>query len=290
MPTIMQDYYELTKPYIVKYCVVMTMCGVLLATYDVSFFSFFLILLGSACAMGSAGAFNQIYERKLDKLMQRTQSRPLPSGRLKTKNATIFASLLGIFGICILLEFANLLTAMLAFIGIFIYILIYTPLKTKTPLYLLFGPIPMALAPVLGIVAIQDRISLLSVLVFLITYTGKMTHLIARSICNGKQYEAAGFKLVSLVRSAYATRVQAVLWAVLLLLFSILPVFFKLAGNIYLIFTSLLGLWLLFISFQGILNIRNPVWPKKFFFASFRYFPMLTVIIIVDRVFNLSQH
>jgi len=89
------SYYELTKPYIVKYCVASTLCGVLFVSQSFNIFFLLIIILGVACIMSSAGAFNQIIGRKADKLMKkRTAHRPLPSGRLKTQHATLFAFVL----------------------------------------------------------------------------------------------------------------------------------------------------------------------------------------------------
>jgi len=166
---------------------------------------------------------------------------------------------------------------------VFIYICVYTPLKTRTPKYLLFGPVPFALAPVLGLTAIENKITLLSLFAFLIMYTGKMLHLMTRVTCFGPLYEPAGFKIVSLIRSRFIIAVQTFAWAVLLLVLSVLPVYFNLLGSFYFIGASVLGVWLVSLCVRNLLDIKNPIWPKKLFLASMKYFSILAVVIVIDK-------
>jgi len=288
MFTSVQDYIALTKPRITLFCVIMTICGVFLVTNHISFFPLLMILSGTALSVGSANAFNMVYEQDIDKLMARTSTRPLAAGRLKSHHATIFAFLLGLSSIIILTIFANIMTALIALSAIIFYTLIYTPLKIKTPLALVIGAVPGAIAPVLGTTAIQNEITPTALIIFAILFTWQMPHFIAISIYSKNDYQRAGFKVISVVRSAYMTRIQAILWTFSLLVVSILPFSLHLAGAIYLVCASLLGLWFFIISLQGIRDIRNNKWPKKFFHVSLMYLPLLALSVIIDRIFALG--
>ncbi len=278
-----QDYIALTKPRITFFCLIMTVCGAYLVSNQISPFILCMVLLGTACSVGAANTFNMIYEQEIDKLMARTCSRPLASGRLKSSQATIFAFLLGLSSIVILSTYVNFLTALIALSAIVFYSIVYTPLKVKTPLALVVGAVPGAIAPVLGVTAVQNEITLIGFFAFAILFAWQMPHFIAISIYSKNDYKRAGFKVISVVRSAKVTRIQAVLWTFVLLVVSILPVPLKLAGNIYLVCTSLIGLWFFIVSIQGLHDIKNTKWPRKFFLVSLMYLPLLALSVIIDR-------
>ena len=284
MFTYVQDYIALTKPRITFFCLIMTVCGAYLVTNQVPAFVLFMALLGTAFSVGSANAFNMIYEYDVDKLMARTCRRPLAAGRLQPFKAIIFAFLLGLASILILASFVNFMTALIALFAIVFYSIVYTPLKMVTPLALVIGAIPGAIAPVLGATAVQNQITLTAFLAFAILFAWQMPHFIAISIYSKNDYKRAGFKVVSVVRSAYATRVQAVLWTFVLLIVSILPVPLRLAGYVYLFCTSCIGLWFFIVSVQGLRNIQNTRWPRKFFFVSLAYLPLLALSVVIDRI------
>lgn len=283
-----QDYIALTKPRITFFCLIMTVCGAYLVTDHAAPFILAMVLLGTALSVGSANAFNMIYESDVDKLMARTCRRPLAAGRLKFVHATFFAFLLGLLSIVVLALFVNFLTALIALFAIVFYSIVYTPLKIKTPLALVIGAIPGAIAPVLGATAIQNQITLTAFLAFAILFAWQMPHFIAISIYSKNDYKRAGFKVVSVVRSAKATRIQAVLWTFVLLIISILPVSLHLAGNIYLVCTSLIGLWFFIVSVQGLRNISDTKWPRKFFFVSLMYLPLLAFSVVIDRIIAIG--
>jgi protoheme IX farnesyltransferase len=280
-----QDYIALTKPRITFFCLIMTVCGALLVKGNISLFVLSMVLIGTALSVGSANAFNMIYEQDIDKLMGRTCLRPLASGRLKSLSATVFALSLGIVSIFVLAYFVNFLTAAIALFAIISYTLIYTPLKIKTPLALVIGAIPGAIAPVLGFTAVTNKITLGAFAVFGILFAWQMPHFIAISIYSKLDYQRAGFKVISVVRSAKATRIQAFLWTFVLLIVSMLIIPLKLAGTIYFVCASVLGIWFLVVSAQGLRNINDPKWPKKFFAVSLVYLPLLVLSVIIDRVF-----
>lgn len=287
-----QDYVALTKPRITLFCLIMTICGVLLVQDNISVLALLMVILGSALSVGAANAFNMIYERDIDKLMMRTRSRPLPSGRLKVVPAIVFAFTLSCTSIVILAYFVNFLTALLALFAILFYTLVYTPLKMKTPLALVIGAIPGAMAPLLGFTAAQNKITIEALAVFAILFAWQMPHFIAIAMYSQQDYQNAGFKIISVVRRPIVTRIQAFLWTLVLFAASLLIVPLHLAGKIYFMCASVLGVWFLFLSAQGVYEMysqtsRSATWPKKFFLASLIYLPLLVLSVVIDRLFAI---
>lgn len=281
-------YLTLTKPRITFFCLIMAVCGFLLVEDKTSLFLLSIVVLGTGLSVGSANAFNMIYEQDVDKLMARTASRPLATGRLKSLYATIFAFLLGCASIFIFAYFVNFLTALIALFAIVFYSLVYTPLKMKTPLALVIGAIPGAIPPVLGFTAVQNKMTLGTFAVFAILFAWQMPHFIAISIYSKDDYAKAGFKVVSIVRSPKATRVQAFLWTLVLFIASLLIIPLHLAGTIYFVCASILGMWFLIVSVQGVRNINDTKWPKKFFLVSLMYLPLLVLSVVIDHVFAIG--
>lgn len=299
----LKDYITLTKPRITFFCLIMTVCGALLVQGSISFFVLSMVIIGTALSVGSANAFNMIYEQDVDKLMRRTSLRPLATGQLTSVSATIFAFCLGCASVILLSYFVNFLTALIALFAIIFYSLVYTPLKMKTPLALVIGAIPGAIAPVLGFTAVQNQITIGALAVFTILFAWQMPHFIAIAIYAKEDYQQAGFKVVSVVRSERATRIQAFLWTLVLCVASLLIIPLKLAGSVYLVCASLLNIWFLAISVQGLIKNNvipntiisicisdgyNDAWPKKFFIASLIYLPLLVLSVVIDRVFAIG--
>jgi len=279
------DFIELSKPRILFFCVLMTAGGVIIAPGSVSVLTFVMTLLGTACSVASANAFNMIYERKTDRLMRRTKFRPLAMKRIKTYYAVFFAILLGILSIVILTCFVNLLTAVLAVSAIFAYCLVYTPLKFKTPLALVVGAFPGAMPPLLGWTAVTNKIDIEGLILFGVLFAWQMPHFIAISIYHKEDYISAGIKVVSVVRGDYLSKIQAVIWSFVLFIFSLLLVPLKVGGFLYLAVAIILGIWFLSLSIKGLEKKVYAGWPRKFFLASLVYLPVLVLGLVVDRLF-----
>ena len=280
-----QDYIELSKPRISFFCILMTAGGVILAPGNISVLSFIMTLIGTALSVASANTFNMIYERETDKLMRRTKFRPLATGRLKVSHAVFFATGLGILSIYLLATYVNLLTALLAFIAIFAYSLIYTPLKYKTPLALVIGAFPGAMPPLLGWTAVSNKIDVASLVLFGVLFAWQMPHFIAIAIYHKEDYSKAGIKVVSAIRGDHIAKVQALLWTFVLIVVSISLVPLRVGGFIYLIFAIGLGIWFLRLSILGLKKDVLPSWPRKFFLASLVYLPVLVLGLVADRFF-----
>src|SRR5688500_37298 len=148
--TALRDLVALTKPGVTRMCLVTTAGGLLLPAVETSWITIASALVGTALAVGGANAFNMWWERGTDRLMARTRTRPLPAGRMTPTTALRFAWALSIASIALLLVGTNVLTAVLAASAIAGYVLVYTPLKYRTPAALVIGAVPGAMPPLLG--------------------------------------------------------------------------------------------------------------------------------------------
>lgn len=281
----LKNYIALSKPRIAFFCLIMTAGGFALAPTHPTLMCFSMTLIGTALSVASANAFNMIYERNTDKLMRRTKFRPLAMGKIRVLNSIFFAVGLGVSSFVLLYAFVNLLTALLALGAIVFYGAIYTPLKTKTPLALVIGAFPGAMPPLLGWTGATNKVTIEGLLIFGILFAWQMPHFIAIAIYHKEDYARAGIRVVPVVRGETAAKWQAFLWSLALLSISLILVLLKVGGIVYFLFAVVLGVWFSYLSFNGLTKNSPTNWPRKFFLASLVYLPMLTIGLIVDRMF-----
>lgn len=282
-----RHYIELSKPRIAFFCILMTAGGFILAPGNILIYPFLFTLLGTALSVAAANAFNMIYERNTDKLMRRTKFRPLPMGRIKVYHALIFAFLLCCTSIFLLIYYVNLLTGLLSLLAILAYSLIYTPLKYKTPLALVIGAFPGAIPPLLGWTAVANKIDYAGLALFGVLFAWQMPHFIAIAIYHKDDYAKAGIKVVSLIRGEKIAKIQAFLWSVVLVFFTVSLFLLGVGGKIYLLTAIILGAWFLRLSAMGLKKEMLPNWPRKFFLASLVYLPLLVIGLVADRFFEI---
>lgn len=282
-----RHYIELSKPRIAFFCILMTAGGIVLAPGNILINSFIFTLIGTALSVAAANTFNMIYERNTDKLMRRTRFRPLPMGKIHVSHALLFALFLSCLSIFLLIKYVNLLTGLLALLAIFAYSLIYTPLKYKTPLALVIGAFPGAIPPLLGWTAVANTVDYAGLALFGVLFAWQMPHFIAIAIYHKDDYAKAGIKVVSLIRGERIAKVQAFIWSLVLVMFTISLFLLGVGGKIYLATAIILGLWFLRLSVIGLKKEIQPNWPRKFFLASLVYLPLLVIGLVADRFFDL---
>lgn len=287
-PSPFHDYLSLTKPKITGMCVMMTAGGFSLAAQTFSWPTFLLTLAGTALVVGGSCVLNMYLEREGDKTMQRTAQRPLPTGRIAPHKALAFGIALAGAGALILVTFANLLTASLSLLALVIYVGIYTPLKRKTPWFLLIGTIPGAIPPLLGWTAVTGRIEIGGISLFALLVAWQMPHFLALSLMCKNDYEKAGIRVLSVTRGEAHTRFQALLYSILLLSVSLLLVPLQIASGFYFSVALFSGLWFLWLAFQGVLPHTPERWPLRFFLASLIYLPVLTLGLLLDQMLRFS--
>lgn len=281
-PGFWPDLVELTKPGIVRMCLLMSAGGLWLAPGSASWATWLAALIGSALAVASANAFNMIWEREGDRLMRRTRNRPVATGRLSVGTASAFAGLLGAAAMLVLGLGTNLLTAGLALFALVSYTLVYTPLKRRTPLALLVGAVPGAVPPLLGWTAATGSLAAPGVVLFGILLVWQMPHFLAIALFRKQDYADAGIRCVPVVRGETVAKVQAIAWAVVLVPISVVLTPIGVTGTFYLIAALVLGLGFLGWTIAGLGKPNTAKWAREVFVLSLVYLPALTLALVVD--------
>ena len=276
----LRDLIELTKPGVTRMCALTTAGGAWLAGADLA--QGVIAVLGASLAVASASAFNMWWERASDPLMARTRTRPLAAGRLDPRAAFGFASALAALSLVVLALFANLLTAGLAALAIVLYVLVYTPLKRRTPLALVIGAVPGAAPPLLGWTAVTDALDPGGLALFAILLFWQMPHFLAITLFRKADFARAGIRCVPVVRGDRAAKVQAVLWSIGLVPVSLLPALVGVSGALYGALALLLSGVFLAWTLAGLRRTREVAWARSLFFASLLYLPALIAALAID--------
>lgn len=287
-PSRFSDYYELTKPRLNMLVVVTTVVGYYIAarTAGHSLLNWTILhtLIGTALTAASAAALNQVVERPFDRLMRRTRNRPIPAGRLSSSEGLIFGSALGVIGIGYLAMAANPLTALLAAITWVTYVLIYTPMKRRSPLCTLVGAVTGALPPAMGVTAVTNSITPLAAALFALLFVWQMPHFFGLALMYKEDYGHGGFKMLPNCRDGdRRTRAQIIAWTAALIPISLIPTFAHIsnAGAIYFVGATVLGLFFLNAAIKC--ANRSPGSDRKLFLTSIMYLPALLAVLMIDQ-------
>jgi protoheme IX farnesyltransferase len=282
------DFTAITKARLAISVVFSSVAGYLLGfseEYPFSWATLILLTIGGYCMVGASNVFNQIIEKDLDALMDRTKNRPVPSGKISVKNAFALGTLLTISGIAILYSI-NPKTAMFGAISIFLYTSVYTPLKTKTPLAVFVGAFPGAIPFMLGWVAATGDFGIEAGTLFLIQFFWQFPHFWAIGWFLFDDYKKAGFFMLPTGRKDKKTALQTILYTVWLIIASLLPVT-GFTGELKLSIASavvvfLLGLWMLVYAVKLYKKMDAPA-AKKLMLVSVSYISLLQVIYVLDK-------
>jgi len=241
-------------------------------------------MLGTALVASGASALNQYLEREHDARMERTEDRPLPSGRMQPGTVLILGGVCGGVGLIYLAAAVNPLTSLLGAITLGSYLFIYTPLKRITTLNTIVGAIPGALPPLMGWAAARNEITVGGWSLFAILFFWQLPHFLAIAWIYRDQYARAGFVMLPVVdKAGFRTGRQAVSHTLGLLPVSLGPVLFHLAGPVYLCGALILGLAFLWFAaqFSRDLGIAR---ARQLFFASILYLPLLLGVMVFDKI------
>jgi heme o synthase len=281
-----REYLELTKPKVTLLIVFTAIVGMVLASPGmVPLPALIFGTLGIALASGSAAAFNHVLDRHIDERMARTRGRPLPTGHLATHQAIVFASLLGLASMLVLWPTVGELTALLTFFSLIGYAIVYTLwLKRATPQNIVIGGAAGAAPPVLGWAAVTNTIDPHALLLFVIVFTWTPPHFWALAIARRDDYAKAGIPMLPVTHGIPFTRLNIVLYTILLGVATMLPVLSGMSGLIYLI--AALALNARFLYFVLKLNREvepRPQLPMRTFRFSITYLMLLFAALIVDH-------
>jgi heme o synthase len=288
LKSIFTDFKEITKAGLAISVLFSSIAGYLLGFSSLFPFSWSVLVMltiGGYCMVGASNAFNQVIEKDLDALMDRTKNRPIPSGRMSVNTALLIASLLTIIGL-VLLYMINPKTAMFGAISIFLYTCIYTPLKLKTPLSVFVGAFPGAIPFMLGWVAATGNFGIEAGTLFLIQFFWQFPHFWAIGWFLYEDYEKAGFFMLPTGRKDKSTAMQIMLYTIWLLVASLLPSL-GYTGQLFIspiaaILVFLLGIWMLSYAIK-LYKARTSKSAKSLMLSSVFYITMLQVIYIIDK-------
>jgi protoheme IX farnesyltransferase len=283
--SIISDFKEITKIRLSVSVVFSSLAGYMLGVDVVNFKTLVLLAFGGYFMVGASNAFNQIIEKDLDALMERTKNRPIPAGRMSVSTAFVIATVFTILGIIILYTI-NPRTAMYGAISIFLYTCVYTPLKTKTPLAVFVGAIPGAIPFMLGWVAARNDFGIEPGTLFAIQFLWQFPHFWSIGWFLFDDYEKAGFFMLPTGKQDKGTAVQIIMYTVWTILVSIVPVF-GFTGDLKLsivgaVFVFGLGLFMLYFALQLFKKQTNKS-AKQLMLASVSYITLLQIVYIVDK-------
>ena len=289
-PSSFSVFTEITKARLTISVMFSTLAGYALGVdiWDLNAFKILLLLsIGGYCMVGASNVFNQIIEKDLDLLMDRTKNRPLPAGRITKQNAFILGIILTILGLGIL-YIVNPKTALFGAISIFMYVSLYTPLKTVTPLSVFVGAFPGAIPYMLGWVAATGTFGIEAGTLFIIQFFWQFPHFWAIGWFLFEDYKKAGFFMLPTGKRDKKTALQVILYTIWTILASLIPVL-GFTGKFHISILSAviifgLGLWMLFYAFK-LYSKRDAMAARKLMLVSVSYITLLQIIYVIDKFF-----
>ena len=284
----MLSFLDLCKPKIVLLLTLTALVGMLLTIeFYSNIFSGLGSLLGFAFLAASSAALNQIFDRETDKNMERTKKRPLAKGDITLSQALTFTAVLLFVGSSMLLYFSNLLTLLITTFGFIFYSLVYTIyLKWTTPQNIVIGGLSGALPPLIGWTAVTNEISLLPLILVLIIFLWTPPHFWPLAIDRMEEYKKEGVPMMPIAKGVSRTKKEMVIYAVLLLGASLSPFFYGLTGYFYLISTTALNLYFIYLCISY-LNDENNQLSMKIFNFSVRYMFLFFLATYIDFIIML---
>lgn len=243
-----------------------------------------IMVLGGFLTTASANGFNQVIERESDKLMRRTQARPMPSARMSALEGSIASVLMGIAGVSILTLSFNIITGVLALFSIICYAFIYTPLKTRSSVAVFVGAIAGAMPPLLGYVAYSNSFGFEPGIMFAIQFIWQFPHFWAVAWVLDDDYKRAGMHLMpSADGRSKNSAFQIMLYTLILIPVSLLPLKFGMAGYTLAIVSLIAGL-AFFMQSVKLYRQCSIKAAKELMFGSFLYLPIVQITLLIDKI------
>ncbi|WP_409342195.1 heme o synthase [Paenibacillus sp. MBLB4367] len=280
-----RDFVNLAKPGIIFSNLITTFGGFWIASkWNIDWMTLVIAMVGTALVMGSGCVLNNYLDRDMDIKMERTRKRALPTGKLQPKTVLTYGITLGIAG-TVLLATANMLSALLGLLGLFVYVWVYTAWLKRTSVWsTTIGAISGAVPPVIGYAAVMNQLDMGALLLFLIMFLWQPPHFWALGIRRVEDYRAAGYPLLPVVRGIYQTKVSMMRYVIPLVPVSMLLYLYDYVGVVYLIGSALLGLIWVVMCMAGFRAKDNEQWAKKVFLFSINYLTILFLIMVIDTV------
>ena len=278
---------EITKFRLTISVVFSSFSSYLLGAADVNYIQLFYLILGGILIVSSSNIFNQIIERDLDKLMKRTQNRPLPKNKITTRTALFLAISSSVIGL-IFMYLINIKVAILAALSIFLYTAVYTPMKLISPFSVFIGAIPGAFPFMIGWVAATNHIGIEALTLFLMQFFWQFPHFWSIGWSQNSDYEKAGFKMLPTGKKDKSTSAQILFYSIWAVLISIVP-YFGITGELKLsiigvLAVIILGSFLIYKSYILFLDGKNEN-AKKLMLTSIIYLTLTQLTFLIDKIF-----
>jgi protoheme IX farnesyltransferase len=282
-----RDYYELTKPRVVMLIVFTAIVGMFLSVHGWPGIGPLVFgTLGIGLASSSAAVYNHVLDARIDIRMMRTRGRPLPQGRLTERSALVFATILCVISMLILALLVNPLTALLTFVSLIGYAVVYTVwLKRATPQNIVIGGAAGAAPPILGWTAVTNEISAGALLLFLIIFVWTPPHFWALAIARKEEYAKVDIPMLPVTHGEAYTRLNILLYTILLVLVTLLPYLIGMSGLIYLSAALVLDAVFLYYAIRIMREPGDRDLPMKTFKYSISYLGFLFAALLVDHYF-----
>ncbi|MEZ4720593.1 MAG: heme o synthase [Flavobacteriales bacterium] len=277
------DYAQLTKMRLASLVVFSALTGYFFAfdLHQASWVQLLWLVVGGFLVTGSSNAFNQIIERDLDKLMNRTADRPIPDGRMEVSEGLMVAFVSGIFGILILWFGLNPLSGILGTLALFLYVAVYTPLKRVGPIAVFVGAFPGAIPPMLGYVAATGQFGLIPGVLFATQFIWQFPHFWAIAWKANDDYAKAGFRLLPTAQGkSKAAAMYILLYTLFLIPISLFPIVFTEMDALRMVLVGLTGIaffWYAIVLYRN----RDDKSALKLMFASFVYLPVVQLLYLI---------
>ena len=280
----LRSYYLLCKPNVVYMMLICALVGMLLAEDSVSSITTIMVaLLGIALCSGSAAAINQVIDRNADAAMTRTDQRPIPQGDLSAFHASSFALVIGVLGALILYFYINTLTMILTLASLIGYAFIYTVyLKRATPQNIVIGGLAGAAPPLLGWSAISNTIDPYALLLVLIIFVWTPPHFWALAIYRKDEYAKESIPMLPVTHGVSFTKLQIVLYTIILFIVSVLPYIVLMSGFVYLISAITLSSLFMYYSIKLYFSDDDAVAMKTFNFSIYYIF-LIFIALLCDH-------
>ncbi|MCU7847659.1 MAG: heme o synthase [Candidatus Thiodiazotropha sp. (ex Lucinoma kastoroae)] len=283
-----QHYYEMTKPKVVLLIAFTALVGMLLSSDGIVPWQPLLFgLLGISLAAASGAVINHIIDQRIDAMMDRTSWRPIPSGHMDTQHAISFALVMGGISMLLLYFLANPLTALLTFLALIGYAVIYTLyLKRNTPQNIVWGGLAGAAPPLLGWTAITGEVTTEAFLLLLIIFVWTPPHFWPLAIHRRDDYAKADVPMLPVTHGIEFTKQQILIYSIMLLAVSLLPFIIHMSGYLYLVGALLLGCGFIYHAYK-LLRSDGREHAMKTFAFSILYLSLLFTLLLADHYLNL---
>ena len=275
---------EITKFRLTLSVVFSSFISYFLGAEIMDYFQLSLLLIGGVLIVGSSNIFNQIIEKDLDRKMDRTKNRPLPTNRISSRDSLIVSIIFMIIGLVIMTSYFNLIAGILSLISLILYTFVYTPLKRVGPIAVFIGAIPGALPPLIGWVAFSGEITMEAIIIFSIQFIWQFPHFWAIAWIYHDDYKKVGFKLLpSKGEKNFNTALNIMTYTLFLIPLGLLPTIFGITGIIsgaIAVFCAILFLAQTFKLFKDYSRSS----ALKIMFGSFIYLPIVQISFILDKI------